>query len=97
MIFNYFYFITFLGFYATGDNSSAGNYGLLDQAMAIEWVYDNIDAFNGDRERITLFGPGVGAASAGIHALSNRLGSKSLYVLKWIIAVRLQLFKSPVD
>lgn len=46
--------------------------------MAIEWVYDNIDAFNGDRERITLFGPGVGAASAGIHALSNRLGSKSL-------------------
>lgn len=81
--FLYWFFTTFvLGFYATGENSSAGNYGLLDQAMAIEWVYDNIDAFNGDRERITLFGPGVGAASAGIHALSNRLGSKSLDMLK---------------
>lgn len=44
--------------------------------MAIEWVYHNIDAFNGDNERITLFGPGVGAASAGIHALSYRLGSE---------------------
>ncbi|KAG8184343.1 hypothetical protein JTE90_006746 [Oedothorax gibbosus] len=65
-----------LGFYSTGANSSAGNYGLLDQAMAIEWVYDNIDAFNGDNDRITLFGPGVGAASAGIHALSYRLGKK---------------------
>ncbi|XP_054708700.1 cholinesterase-like [Uloborus diversus] len=65
-----------LGFYATGENSSAGNYGLLDQAMAIEWVYDNIDAFNGNNEKITLFGPGVGAASAGIHALSSRLGKK---------------------
>ena len=49
--------------------------------MAIEWVYDNIDAFNGDRERITLFGPGVGAASAGIHALSNRLGSKTWFMV----------------
>ncbi|GFY37174.1 esterase FE4 [Trichonephila inaurata madagascariensis] len=65
-----------LGFYATGENSSAGNFGLLDQALAIEWVYDNIEAFNGDNEKITLFGPGVGAASAGIHAFSHRLGKK---------------------
>ncbi|GIY83490.1 bile salt-activated lipase [Caerostris darwini] len=65
-----------LGFYATGENSSAGNFGLLDQALAIEWVYDNIEAFRGDNERITLFGPGVGAASAGIHAFSHRLGKK---------------------
>ncbi|GIX75845.1 neuroligin 4-like [Caerostris extrusa] len=45
-----------LGFYATGENSSAGNFGLLDQALAIEWVYDNIEAFRGDNERITLLG-----------------------------------------
>ncbi|CAL1261723.1 unnamed protein product [Larinioides sclopetarius] len=65
-----------LGFYGNGENSSAGNFGLLDQALAIEWVYDNIEAFKGDNERITLFGPGVGAASAGIHAFSLRLGKK---------------------
>ncbi|XP_035233489.1 neuroligin-2-like, partial [Stegodyphus dumicola] len=65
-----------LGFFATGESSAAGNYGLLDQAMAIQWVYDNIGSFNGDNEKITLFGTGVGAASAGIQALSSRLGKK---------------------
>ncbi|XP_055713537.1 cholinesterase [Phlebotomus papatasi] len=55
-----------LGFLSTGDENSPGNYGILDQAMAIRWVYDNIEAFNGDRHSITLFGPGAGAASAGL-------------------------------
>lgn len=34
--------------------------------MALRWVYDNIVFFNGDNQRITLFGPGAGAASAGL-------------------------------
>lgn len=54
-----------LGFLSTGDENSPGNYGILDQAMAVKWVYDNIEFFNGDRQSITLFGPGAGAASAG--------------------------------
>lgn len=40
--------------------------------MAINWVYDNIDAFNGDRKSITLFGPGAGAASGGLLMLAPR-------------------------
>ncbi|XP_055902454.1 neuroligin-2 [Eupeodes corollae] len=55
-----------LGFLSTGDENSPGNYGILDQAMALKWIYDNIEFFNGDREAITLFGPGAGAASAGM-------------------------------
>ncbi|XP_037823813.1 neuroligin-like protein glit-1 [Lucilia sericata] len=55
-----------LGFLSTGDENSPGNYGILDQSMALKWVYDNIEFFNGDRESITLFGPGAGAASAGL-------------------------------
>ncbi|XP_014205534.1 acetylcholinesterase isoform X2 [Copidosoma floridanum] len=55
-----------LGFLSTGDENSPGNYGILDQAMALRWVYDNIEFFNGDPNRITLFGPGAGAASAGL-------------------------------
>ncbi|XP_019696047.1 neuroligin-2 isoform X2 [Harpegnathos saltator] len=55
-----------LGFLSTGDENSPGNYGILDQAMALRWVYDNIAFFNGNPESITLFGPGAGAASAGL-------------------------------
>lgn len=46
--------------------NSPGNYGILDQAMALQWVYDNIEYFSGDKYSITLFGPGAGAASAGL-------------------------------
>ncbi|XP_067622001.1 neuroligin-like protein glit-1 [Eurosta solidaginis] len=55
-----------LGFLSTGDENSPGNYGILDQVMALKWIYDNIEFFNGDRDSITLFGPGAGAASAGL-------------------------------
>lgn len=66
------YFIVFLGFLSTGDENSPGNYGILDQAMALRWVYDNIASFNGDPESITLFGPGAGAASAGLLMVAPR-------------------------
>ncbi|VVC28961.1 Carboxylesterase type B, conserved site,Carboxylesterase, type B,Alpha/Beta hydrolase fold [Cinara cedri] len=55
-----------LGFLSTCDENSPGNYGIMDQAMALRWVYDNIEFFLGDRKSITLFGPDAGAASAGL-------------------------------
>ena len=61
---------------ATADNASAGNFGLLDQVQAINWVRENIRSFNGDPERITLFGPDAGAASAGLLAMSPLTRSK---------------------
>lgn len=61
-----------VGFLSTTDENSPGNYGILDQAMALRWVYENIKAFNGDREKITLFGPGAGAASAGLLMVAPR-------------------------
>jgi carboxylesterase type B len=39
--------------------------------MALKFVYDNIREFNGDPENITVIGHEAGAASIGLHLLSQ--------------------------
>ena len=47
-----------------------GNYGLYDQLTAISWVKNNISAFGGDPENITIMGQSAGAMSVQQHCLS---------------------------
>jgi carboxylesterase type B len=41
---------------------------LLDQRLAIEWVRDNVQAFGGDPDRITLFGQSAGGAAVDLYS-----------------------------
>ena len=47
-----------------------GNYGLYDQMTAMKWVKDNIAAFGGDPENMTIMGQSAGAMCVQQHCLS---------------------------
>ncbi|CRL02968.1 CLUMA_CG016255, isoform A [Clunio marinus] len=65
------YRLAALGFLNTGDKNAQGNYGLKDIVLAIKWVRDNIGAFGGDPEQITLFGQSAGSVSINMLLLSE--------------------------
>ncbi|WP_285488478.1 carboxylesterase/lipase family protein [Amycolatopsis taiwanensis] len=52
-----------LGFLLDGDDPAAGDFGLADQQAALRWVRDNVEAFGGDPQNVTLFGQSAGAFS----------------------------------
>jgi len=64
------YRLGFLGFLhlrelAGAEYATSGNCALLDQLAALQWVHENIAAFGGDPENVTVFGESAGAMSIG--------------------------------
>jgi para-nitrobenzyl esterase len=59
---------------AESDNHSSGNYGLLDQIAALDWVRHNIQAFGGDPARVTILGQSSGAENV-CHLLASPLAA----------------------
>ncbi|XP_058011658.1 inactive serine protease 54 [Ahaetulla prasina] len=64
------YRLGILGFYSTGDEHARGNWGLLDQVAALQWIQENIANFGGDPGSVTIFGNSAGGFSSSAHVLS---------------------------
>jgi para-nitrobenzyl esterase len=70
------YRLNVFGFFAHSElaqesgHQASGNYGLLDQLAAIEWVHRNIERFGGDPAKVTIFGESAGSFSVSAQMAS---------------------------
>lgn len=59
------------GFMCLGTPEVPGNEGFKDQLLALRWINQNIEAFGGDPNKITIFGNSAGGMAADFHILSS--------------------------
>ena len=65
VVVNLSYRLGVFGFYSDSgllkEDGTTGNYGLLDQILALKWVQKNIEAFGGDPDNVTIAGESAGS------------------------------------
>ncbi|XP_055850888.1 esterase FE4-like [Episyrphus balteatus] len=59
-----------LGFLSMKTKEAPGNYGYLDQVMALQWVKDNIVSFGGNPDSVTISGQSSGGIAVTLHMAS---------------------------
>ncbi|XP_035434296.2 juvenile hormone esterase isoform X3 [Spodoptera frugiperda] len=65
------YRLEVLGFLCLDTEEVPGNAGMKDQVLALKWVKQNIAAFGGDPNNVTIFGCSAGSASVSCHLVSK--------------------------
>ena len=63
-------FLAHPGLTAEQEHRFSGNYGMLDQIAALRWIKENISAFGGDPDNVTVFGVSSGAATISLLMVS---------------------------
>lgn len=79
------YRLHLLGFFTLKTISARGNLALLDQYLAFLWVRENIAAFGGDPNMITVLGHSAGADSVLHHLTSPRANGKYLVWYNFVL------------
>jgi len=69
---NYFGFLASKEMRVDSGGGTFGNWGLEDQIMALKWIQENIEYFNGDKSNVTACGQSSGATSLGALMLNQR-------------------------
>ncbi|XP_034940154.1 carboxylesterase 5A [Chelonus insularis] len=64
------YRLNIFGFFTTADAEAPGNYGMLDQVAALDWIQKNIELFGGSPSNVVIAGHNAGAISVGLHIVS---------------------------
>lgn len=76
IVVNFAYRLGVFGYYANeeleeeSEHGTTGDYGLLDQIAALQWVHDNITSFGGDPEKVTIAGESAGSSSVNALCVS---------------------------
>ena len=73
------YRVGILGFLSLGTQEIPGNMGLHDQVMALRWIQENIHAFGGDSNTVTIMGESAGSWSGYYHLFSPASKREKLF------------------